>query len=244
MDRFTKSILMNNPFEFFDKIFYINLDSRPDRKEFMEQQFEKFGIVAERFSAVSLTKEQNDDLLKRGCNFYDGPRPDYAPRIKSCTISHLTVLLRSKMMDYNNVLIFEDDALIDDNIHEDLTNCVNELRNIDWNIFYLGCNPLEYFKETEFLGRVIRTTTNHAYAINKNIYDNVLINSNFFKYSPCNDTYYGHLGMKKDMKVYMSLKNLVTQKESYSDIEGTDVNYTFSINDKYKYNIVEKPEGW
>jgi hypothetical protein len=50
--------------------------------------------------------------------------------------------------------------------------------------------------------------------------------------------------MKKDMKVYMSLKNLVTQKESYSDIEGTDVNYTFSINDKYKYNIVEKPEGW
>jgi hypothetical protein len=42
----------------------------------------------------------------------------------------------------------------------------------------------------------------------------------------------------------MALKNLVTQKESFSDIEGQDVNYTYSINDKYKYNIIEKPQGW
>jgi GR25 family glycosyltransferase involved in LPS biosynthesis len=232
---------MQNPFDFFDKIFYINLESRPDRKEFMEQQFEKFGIVAERFSAVSLTKEQNEDLIKRGCNFYDDARPEYAPRIKSCTISHLTVLLRSKMMDYQNVLIFEDDALIDDNILEDLEKCVTELSQLEWDLFYLGCNPLEYFKETENLGRVLRTTTNHAYAINKKFYDKVLTNANFFKYYPCNDGYYGNLGMQKDIKVYMALKNLVTQRESYSDIEGHNVDYTLSIMDKYKYNLVDKP---
>jgi GR25 family glycosyltransferase involved in LPS biosynthesis len=73
---------MDNPFNFFDKIFYINLDSRTDRREFMEEQFKKFNIDAERFSAISLTKEQNDDLVRRGCNFYDDPRPNYAPRIK------------------------------------------------------------------------------------------------------------------------------------------------------------------
>jgi hypothetical protein len=33
---------MNNPFNFFDKIFYINLDSRTDRREFMEEQFKKY----------------------------------------------------------------------------------------------------------------------------------------------------------------------------------------------------------
>ena len=235
---------MNNPFNFFDKIFYINLDSRTDRKEMMEEQFKKFGIVAERFSAVSLTKEQNDDLVRRGCNFYDDTRPEYAPRIKSCTMSHLSVILRGKMMDYQNILIFEDDALIDDNIIEDLSKCVDELMNIHWNMFYLGCNPLEYFKETENLGRIIRTTTNHAYAINRNYYDKILTSANFFRKYPCNDGQFGAYGMNPQNKIYMSLKNLVTQRINFSDIEGHNVDYTLSINDKYKYNMKEKPQGW
>lgn len=235
---------MENPFNFFDKIFYINLDHRADRKQFMEDQFSRFGITAERFSAVNLTKEQNDDMVRRGCNFYDDPRPDYAPRIKSCTLSHLTVLFRSKLMDYENVLIFEDDALIDDNIIENLSKCVKDLKEREWDMFYLGCNPLEYYKETENIGRVIRTTTNHAYCIHRRFYDRILINSDFYKRYPCNDGYYGNLGRDKSIKVYMSLKNLVTQKEGYSDIEGEDVNYVLSIQDKYKYNMVQKPEGW
>jgi GR25 family glycosyltransferase involved in LPS biosynthesis len=235
---------MKNPFSFFDKIFYINLDHRVDRKEHMESQFKKYGIEAERFSAISLTKEQNDDLIKKGCNFYDDPRPEYAPRIKSCTISHLTVLLRSKMMDYKNVLIFEDDALFDDNIIEDLSNCVEDLSVIDWDMFYLGCNPLEYYKETDNIGRVIRTTTTHALAINNRFYDNIMTTSNFFKSYPCVDGYYGNLGRDKNNKVYMSLKNLVTQRKDYSDIELTEVDYTAIIADKYKYNIVQKPSEW
>lgn len=235
---------MNNPFNFFDKIFYINLDSRTDRRELMEEQFRKFNIDAERFSAVSLTKEQNEDMLRRGCDFYDGPRPEYAPRIKSCTISHLTVLFRSKMMDYDNVLIFEDDALIDENIIEDLSKCVDDLKKIEWDMFYLGCNPIQYYKETDSLGRVLRTTTNHAYSINKRYYDRILLNSNFYKRYPCNDGYYGNLGVDKNNKIYMSLKNLVTQRQNYSDIESTDVDYRTLISDKYKNNLIEKPEGW
>jgi GR25 family glycosyltransferase involved in LPS biosynthesis len=196
----------------------------------MEDQFKKYDIEAERFSAISLTKEQNDDLVKRGCNFYDDPRPEYAPRIKSCTISHLTVLLRSKMMNYRNVLIFEDDASFDDNIVLDLSDCVNDLSNIDWDMFYLGCNPLEYYKETDSLGRVLRTTTNHAYAINRSY--------------PCNDGYYGNLGLRKENKIYMALKNLVTQRKNYSDIESSEVDYTLSIADKYRYNVIQKPAEW
>jgi GR25 family glycosyltransferase involved in LPS biosynthesis len=235
---------MKNPFHFFDKIYYINLDHRVDRKEYMEDQFKRYDIEAERFSAISLTKEQNDDLVKRGCDFYDTPRPEYAPRIKSCTMSHLTVLLRSKMMNYRNVLIFEDDASFDDNIVLDLANCVNDLSNIDWDMFYLGCNPLEYYKETDNLGRVIRTTTNHAYAINNKFYDKILTNSNFFRSYPCNDGYYGNLGQRKENKIYMSLKNLVTQRKNYSDIESSEVDYTLSIADKYIYNVVQKPAEW
>jgi hypothetical protein len=50
--------------------------------------------------------------------------------------------------------------------------------------------------------------------------------------------------MDKNNKIYMALKNLVTQRVNFSDIEGHDVDYTLSIADKYKHNIIEKPEGW
>lgn len=235
---------MGNPFDFFDKIFYINLDSRPDRRVLMEEQFRKFGIKAERFPAVNLTKEDNQDLVDRGCKFYDDERPDYAPRIKSCTLSHLTILFRSKIMGYKNILIFEDDAVIEDDIFDELSKCVNDLNNVDWGIFYLGCNPFEYFKETESLGRVNRATTTHCIALNSTFYDEILDNVDFFKRYPCIDGYYGHLGNKKEGKSYMSLKNLVYQRNDFSDIEGHDVDYRLLINNNYKSNIIDKPLGW
>ena len=235
---------MNNPFDFFDKIFYVNLDARTDRKEMMEAQFAKYDLNVERFSAINLTPEQNSDMLKRGCNFYDDSRPEYAPRIKSCTLSHLSILFRARLMNYDNILIFEDDAQFDENIIEDLANCVEELKNVNWDMFYLGCHPLEFFKESEVLGRVLRCTTTHAYAVNKRFINKLIDDSGFFKSYPCIDGYIGNLGRLPQNKVYMSLKNLVTQKGDFSDIEGHDVDYTHLFKDKYRYNIVEKPNGW
>ena len=89
--------------DFFDKIFYVNLDARTDRKEMMEAQFAKYNLNVERFSAINLTSEQNSDMVKRGCNFYDDSRPEYAPRIKSCTLSHLSILFRARLMNYENI---------------------------------------------------------------------------------------------------------------------------------------------
>jgi GR25 family glycosyltransferase involved in LPS biosynthesis len=236
--------LMDNPFDFFDKIFYINLDSRTDRRKLMEEQFQRFGIKAERFPAVSLTKEDNDDLVARGCKFYDDERPEYAPRIKSCTLSHLTILFRAKIMNYKNILIFEDDAVIDEGVFENLSKCIIDLEKVDWGIFYLGCNPLEYFKETEYLGRVKRATTTHCLALNSSFYDEILNNVSFFRYYPCIDGYYGNLGFNKEGKIYMSLKNLVYQRSDFSDIEGHEVDYKLLIDSHYEENIIDKPEGW
>lgn len=234
---------VDSPFDFFDKIFYVNLDSRADRKAFMEEQFRKYGIKAERYSAVNITKEQNEDFIARGCVFYDDTRPDYAPRIKSCTLSHLHILFQAKLMNYKNYLVLEDDALFDENVLEDLKNCVVDLEQKDWDMFYLGCNPLEYYKDTEYLGRLIRTTTTHAFAVNQKFYDTIL-NANFFQHYPCIDGFIGNLGRDKNNKIYLSLKNLAIQKEDFSDIEGREVDYTHLIKNKYTYSIVEKPEGW
>ncbi len=46
---------MKNPFDYFDKIFCINLDSRPDRWKQVQKEFDKVGILdrVERFSALT-----------------------------------------------------------------------------------------------------------------------------------------------------------------------------------------------
>ena len=50
INKIFKNIIINN---FIDKIFYINLDERIDRKEIIEQQFKHFGITKyERISAI------------------------------------------------------------------------------------------------------------------------------------------------------------------------------------------------
>jgi hypothetical protein len=108
----------------------------------------------------------------------------------------------------------------------------------------LGCNPLEYFKETKSLGKVIRATTTHCLALNSSFYDEILNNISFFKYYPCIDGYYGNLGHKKEGKIYMSLKNLVYQRSDFSDIEGHEVDYKRLIDSHYDENIIDKPEGW
>jgi GR25 family glycosyltransferase involved in LPS biosynthesis len=235
---------MSNPFDFFDKIYYINLDERTDRKEMMEAQFAKYNLNVERYNAVNLSQEQNQDLIKRGCVFYDDTRPEYAPRIKSCSLSHLNVLFMSKLMSYNNVLIFEDDADFDENIIDNLAECINELKNKNWDVFFLGCNPLSYYKETDVLGRVLRATCAHAFAVNKNFIDKIISQSTFFKHYPCFDGYLGNLGRDNNNKIYMSNKNLVWQRNNFSNIEKTNVDYRNLINNNYKNNIEEKPEGW
>ena len=228
-----KTVIFNpeNPFNFFDKIVYINLDERTDRKKIIEEQLTKYGIEAERFSAISLTEEENQDLVKRGCIFYDDTRPEYAPRIKSCTLSHLNILFKAKLMQYENILILEDDVTFDKNILEELKLAIEDLKQEPkWDMFYLGCNPLHVKKITDNLGKSLGALTTHAYAVNKHFYDTLL--EIHFKRLPCIDVWYASLAEKND--VYLTVKNLAWQSAGFSTIEGHDTDYKPSIENKYK----------
>ena len=70
-----------------EKIFYINLDKRTDRREEIESDLKKYGLEAERYSAVHTPNAG----------------------IVGCGYSHLNVLKLAKERGYKNVLILEDD---------------------------------------------------------------------------------------------------------------------------------------
>jgi glycosyl transferase family 25 len=73
--------------QYIDKIFYINLDKRTDRREQIEAELAKMGLEGERFAAF------------------------YTPEsgILGCGLSHLELLKLARKRGYHNVLILEDD---------------------------------------------------------------------------------------------------------------------------------------
>ena len=91
-------------------IYYINLASRPDRREHIESELAKVGLRATRINAVTPADLSPDDL-DRYCN---KSRPRYLmPAALSCTKSHIKAwhcLIDETRADW--ALILEDDAVL------------------------------------------------------------------------------------------------------------------------------------
>ena len=118
---------MNNPFDFFDKIYCINLDSRKDRWEKCKEKFALLGIEdrVERFSGITLSH-----------------LPDLNPKIRGragCVLSHASILRKAMELQLGNYLVLEDDFDLCYDSNEclkSLSSSQKELPN-DWHIFYL-----------------------------------------------------------------------------------------------------------
>ena len=78
-----------NSFDYFDEIYCINLDSRPDRWQHAQLEFKKAGIEdrVQRFSAI----KENDGRV-------------------GVIKSNLAIVKMAKEKNLKNVLVFEDDV--------------------------------------------------------------------------------------------------------------------------------------
>ena len=241
----------NNPFLFFDKIFYINLDHREDRKNQIENEFSKYDIKAERWPAIRISKEENDILTAKGyplCENVSDENPSHKERIinvtlgqRSCLFSHLSVIRYAKENNLKNVLIFEDDAVFnhDVDVIDILSKTLDELENVEWDMFKLGC-LLSGFSEKkgDYLCKLSIFSAAHAYAVNNTCYDIIL---DFPFESEMNiDTRYGSLSGRNIIKAYTPKIPLSFQKESFSDIQLHNVGGLENhILDRYE-NMMQK----
>ena len=90
-------------------IFYINLDDRPDRRAFMERQFERLGLDARRMSAVRVSTLGEADL-ERYCN---PQRLHFLTRSQlACTRSHTECWRALLETGAPWGLVHEDDAIL------------------------------------------------------------------------------------------------------------------------------------
>lgn len=205
---------MVNLKKYFDKIFVINLDKRPDRYQTFQDEMSKYGIEGvERFSAVdgSSTGILNNRILQGEIGVL---------------MSHLEIIKKCKSEGLKNVLILEDDLYFTDEIKklDDYMSVVPE----DWNFIYFGGNHVYGPQPTKINDKVLKlnfTVALHCVAINSNLFD--LIEKTLPEMSKPVDVYYAEL--HKQYPSYGFYPNIAKQKPGYSNIQNGMVDYGYLI---------------
>jgi hypothetical protein len=132
-------------------IFYINLDSRLDRREEVEGELASMDLQGERFAAIKTT-----------------------PGIIGCAHSHSAVLRLAKERGYPQVVIFEDDFqfLVS---KEEFYSWVETFSQKEYDVIMLSYNMFASVPEGDFL-RVQDAQTTSGYIVHARFYDTLIAN--------------------------------------------------------------------
>jgi GR25 family glycosyltransferase involved in LPS biosynthesis len=197
--------------ENIDHVLYINMDNRPDRRQIIESELSRVGVLpdaATRFPACSYN----------GC-------PN-----TGCLLSHTNALEMAYNMGYENVLILEDDfVFIDDvkKIREDIGDFFNMVEDgFEWDVIMLTTCAAEVSEfTTHKISRISSSGNGAAYLVNRNMMmtlsllfkqnvDNLYYTKQHWLYQ--NDILWKLLMPKS--KWYMFNHYLGYQKAGYSDL--------------------------
>lgn len=201
--------------DYFEKIYCVNLEKRPERWESSLKQFSQHNICAERYNAVDGTKCEKVGKMSHG--------------EVGCLLSHLNILKKCKDDNISSVLIFEDDVEFDENLNHLFFQYLDELP--EWDILYFGathalCYPYmdrPPIKVTDHVYKVFNAHATHAYAVNQSCYD--LLIDFISKMEAPLDVIYTKL--QSTLRTYIFRPHLAWQRDDYSDIAETYVNYDF-----------------
>ena len=211
--RIVKKIRDNRKSE-IDKIYYINLEHRKDRKESIVKEIKKIDPEFKK------TERINAVLQKPGWI--------------GCGKSHILALEDALEKGYDNVLIFEDDFIFqveNEKILHTLKNFLKEFN--DYNLFLLGSNLGQAREEKGDFIKVVNGQTASGYMINKKFVPVLLQNFReavkALEEGKDRRRFAIDIHWKKfqgvDGKVYTTKKRLGKQMGSFSDIENINVNY-------------------
>ena len=138
-----------------EKIIYINLDQRQDRKVQIEDELEKYQLTAQRFKAIK-----------------------HEEGIVGCGFSHLAVFKLAKKNGYKNILILEDDFMFlvsKEELENSLNRFFQEVGN-NYDVCMLTNSNTEYNIPSKypFLNKVYKSSNASAYIINGDYLDKLI----------------------------------------------------------------------
>jgi GR25 family glycosyltransferase involved in LPS biosynthesis len=217
---------MRKAFEYFDKVFLINLDKRKDRLDRCNDIFEKNNVkdLVERFPGI--VPDPSDDIP------YTKDTEKIKVPLYGCLLSHVNIIKKAKAEGLKSILVFEDDV---DFINiESIEKSVDQLKNREWSLFYLGANthvPLE--KVDENLLILKKGYATHAVAYHESFYD-YFIESFEQKKIHIIDVWLSDFG-QENFKSYCTFPITAVQVSNHSDIHDAFADYSW-MEGKFKEN--------
>jgi len=237
----------NCPFSQFDRNYYINLDSRLDRNSQALEEFSIYGVNVVRFPAVCMSIDESNVITKNGGAVWDIKVLTYLTQDmlerklraqRSCTKSHLEIIKKAKEDGLKNVLIFEDDVVFnrDIDVKAKLNLCLEELKDKEWDLFLLGCNPKMDFKYAgKHIAKLSGFYNAHAILVNSSAYDRIL-NFSFNTHMVIDQFHYA-MTVAGHFNSYTPDIPLAFQRQSYSDIEERAYDTIAIQTEAYKHHL-------
>ena len=194
-------------------IYYINLESRPDRRNYFENQMKlvKLSATATRFNAIK-----------------------HPIGAIGCSMSHLELIKMAKSNNWDHILIMEDDItfLNPEIFRNSLNNFLSS--NIYFDVLHIAGNNMgEYTRENDFCVKIKKCQTTTGYLVKSHYYDKLIENiadgiQKFIK-NPRRlndfaiDQHWNILQLTD--KWYLLTPLTISQRADYSDIEKRITNY-------------------
>jgi GR25 family glycosyltransferase involved in LPS biosynthesis len=207
----------------FDHTLFINLESRVDRLIQVKAELLQWGIQnPERFNAV---KTANGAI--------------------GCTMSHIKCLELAKERDYPHVFICEDDIHCVDipRMRAQVEEFYKANTGDTWDVLILGGNNAPPYRMlNDGLMQVYNCQTTTGYIVRRHYYDKLIANfregikhlmrnpENHREYAI--DIYWKRL--QQQDRWFMLIPLTITQRASYSNVEGREVDYSRMMLDHEK----------
>jgi hypothetical protein len=119
--------------------------------------------------------------------------------------------------------VFEDDAGFVGSI-EKLIKSISQLKKIKWDVFYLGCNPLDPSNQIDYnLAKVKNAYTTHSIAYNSTFYDHFIKSVDLKQFEILDEWLATQVQFK--FSCVSSYPLQFTQTAGFSNIERREVNY-------------------
>jgi glycosyl transferase family 25 len=204
--------------DFIEKIVYINLAHRTDRKKQVEKELRKV-FPSEKIVRFNAIKHEKGGI--------------------GCSLSHIGALELAVKNNWKNVLIVEDDLQW---IHfEKGSELLKKLVENQYDAIVLSGHGVSYDKNTyklnECYGRTAYLVNNHYFqTILQNTKDGVeLLIPNYNNGNHRGDIYWKRLHKKDNW--YVIMPQMCMQRPSFSDIEKRKVDYTYLIIPRVKFGF-------
>eukprot|EP01137_Pigoraptor_chileana_P036912 Opistho-2@33241 len=133
--------------EYFDRVFYVNVDTQTGRRDTMRAALKSVGILAERFPAIDAEtpalQAQHEAYMQRPLGSYERRRKRGKLLASAGAFAYLktcdTLVRMARQRGYKRILLLDDDVSFHSEFNREFDRKIRLIPD-DWKVLYLGAS--------------------------------------------------------------------------------------------------------